>query len=232
MKQGDKVLDFGCGTGRHSIELSRRGINVIGVDFSDNNIKYAKESAKELSNVNFYVDDCRKIKSDTLVDTVIALYDVVGSFPAVAENSQIIKNAYNNLRDGGYFVISVMNMELTLYQAKSNHIGNIKNNLNLLQTLKASNIMQSSGDVFNPDYYVVDDAEGIVYRKEQFIDDGVLSAEYVIRDKRYTMPEIKTLLEMNGFIIEDARFVQAGHWNDKLDGIDEHAKEILIVARK
>ena len=232
MKQGDKVLDFGCGTGRHSIELSRRGINVIGVDFSDNNIKYAKESAKELSIVNFYVDDCRKIKSDTLVDTVIALYDVVGSFPAVAENSQIIKNAYNNLRDGGYFVISVMNMELTLYQAKSNHIGNIKNNLNLLQTLKASNIMQSSGDVFNPDYYVVDDAEGIVYRKEQFIDDGVLSAEYVIRDKRYTMPEIKTLLEMNGFIIEDARFVQAGHWNDKLDGIDEHAKEILIVARK
>ena len=118
------------------------------------------------------------------------------------------------------------------YYTKSNHIGNIKNNLNLLQTLKASNIMQSSGDVFNPDYYVVDDAEGIVYRKEQFIDDGVLSAEYVIRDKRYTMPEIKTLLEMNGFIIEDARFVQAGHWNDKLDGIDEHAKEILIVARK
>jgi len=30
-----RILDIGCGTGRHSIELSRRGYNVTGIDLSD-----------------------------------------------------------------------------------------------------------------------------------------------------------------------------------------------------
>ena len=29
-----KILDVGCGTGRHSIELTKRGYSVTGIDFS------------------------------------------------------------------------------------------------------------------------------------------------------------------------------------------------------
>jgi 2-polyprenyl-3-methyl-5-hydroxy-6-metoxy-1,4-benzoquinol methylase len=30
-----KILDVGCGTGRHSLELARRGYNVTGIDLSE-----------------------------------------------------------------------------------------------------------------------------------------------------------------------------------------------------
>ena len=40
-----KILDIGCGTGRHSIELAKRGYKVIGVDLSESQLKRAREKA-------------------------------------------------------------------------------------------------------------------------------------------------------------------------------------------
>ena len=42
-----KILDIGCGTGRHSIELSKRGYDVVGIDLSESLLKRAKEKATE-----------------------------------------------------------------------------------------------------------------------------------------------------------------------------------------
>lgn len=72
----------------------------------------------------------------------------------------------------------------------------------------------------------------LVYRKEQFSEDDGLSAEYIIRDKRYKMTEIIELLELQGFEIIDSRYVRAGHFDEPLDNTDSHAKEICLVARK
>ena len=41
-----KILDVGCGTGRHAIELTKRGYNVTGIDLSESQLKRAKEKAK------------------------------------------------------------------------------------------------------------------------------------------------------------------------------------------
>ena len=40
-----KILDIGCGTGRHSIELAKRGYQVTGIDLSESQLKRAKEKA-------------------------------------------------------------------------------------------------------------------------------------------------------------------------------------------
>jgi chromosome segregation ATPase len=92
--------------------------------------------------------------------------------------------------------------------------------------------MQTTGDIFNPDYYLVDEVHGIVYRKEQFSGEGALPSEYVIRDRRFTMQEITELLESVGFQPIISRYVQAGRWDVSLDAKDKRAKEILIVAKK
>ena len=40
-----KILDVGCGTGRHAIELSQKGYTVTGIDLSDTQLTRAREKA-------------------------------------------------------------------------------------------------------------------------------------------------------------------------------------------
>ncbi|GAG98286.1 unnamed protein product, partial [marine sediment metagenome] len=40
-----KLLDVGCGTGRHSIELSKRGYSITGIDLSESLLAKAREKA-------------------------------------------------------------------------------------------------------------------------------------------------------------------------------------------
>lgn len=48
-----RILDIGCGTGRHSIELAKRGYTVVGIDLSESMLKRAKEKA---TNENVRID--------------------------------------------------------------------------------------------------------------------------------------------------------------------------------
>ena len=55
-----RILDIGCGTGRHSLELARRGYSVTGIDLSESMINKAKDIAlKENLKVDFLVKDAR-----------------------------------------------------------------------------------------------------------------------------------------------------------------------------
>ena len=92
--------------------------------------------------------------------------------------------------------------------------------------------MQSTGNVFNPEYFLLDTASHLVYRKEQFDMDGELSSEYVIADYRFTRKQIKEAFEQNGFSVICANYVGLGAWENPLNSYDDKAKEILIVAEK
>ena len=51
-----RIIDIGCGTGRHAIELTKRGYNVTGVDLSEDQIKRAKEKVSfKLIDINLIV---------------------------------------------------------------------------------------------------------------------------------------------------------------------------------
>ena len=54
------ILDIGCGTGRHAIELARRGYRVTGVDLSPSQIEAARIKAAAAGvPVDFRVGDAR-----------------------------------------------------------------------------------------------------------------------------------------------------------------------------
>jgi SAM-dependent methyltransferase len=54
-----RVLDVGCGPGRHSLEFARRGFEVVGVDISAPFIDLATEAAAEVG-----LDHCRFVRGD------------------------------------------------------------------------------------------------------------------------------------------------------------------------
>lgn len=236
IKQNSNILDMGCGIARHSIELALRNYNVVGIDFSKRHIKYARKQIKKQSiqNLRLYPSDARNFNSTKSFDLILCLYDVIGSFPEEKDNIQIIKNAYKLLNKKGYMVISVMNYELTESIVPQKQKDDLLNHPEILMKLAPSTDMMATGNIFNPEHLAIDTKTKIVYRKEQFpsMKSGYLPAEYIIRDKRYTMNEISELVEKEGFKIIDSRYVQAGKFEKSLNALDKSAKEILLFCQK
>lgn len=74
LQPGVRVLDVGCGPGRHALALARRGIDVVGVDLSEDFIGLARESAAaEGLRARFVVGDVRDLAYDAEFDAVICL---------------------------------------------------------------------------------------------------------------------------------------------------------------
>ncbi len=236
LKPNMKILDIGCGQGRHAIEFAQRGYIVYGVDNGTKLLEFARKEAEKqlsktaLSNIRFDERDCRKRPYHCLFDVVLCLYDVIGSYRNDKDNKQIMDVVASKLRKGGKAVVSVMNMELTKSLATQRN--NVRKHPDTLLKLPASNIMQKTGNIFNPDFFLLDEENHLVYRKEQFEQDGMLSSEYVIADYRYTMNEIVENFQQRGMRILKAQYVQAGHWDQSLEACDSKAKEILLLLEK
>jgi 2-polyprenyl-3-methyl-5-hydroxy-6-metoxy-1,4-benzoquinol methylase len=175
------VLDFGCGEGRHALSVARQGFHVTGVDVSESMLEVAEEAAIEegLSDrLVFVVGDCRRIDLGARFDAALCLYDVIGSSPDNEDNAAILTNLARHLNTEGRVLLSVMNMQLTEDLAK--YRGSVRTEPEQLLKLPASTIMENTGNVFDPEYYLLDEAAGVVYRKEQFTGGPALPAELIV----------------------------------------------------
>jgi 2-polyprenyl-3-methyl-5-hydroxy-6-metoxy-1,4-benzoquinol methylase/GNAT superfamily N-acetyltransferase len=226
------VIDFGCGNGRHAFEFARNGYQVTAVDY----VQESADTVRELSEVEnfprikFHLGDCRTTEIGGQFDLGICLYDVIGSQADGESNAQILVNLVRHVKEGGYIFLSVMNMELTERLAK--HWFSISADPDKLLSLPPSDIMEKTGNVFDPDYYLIDTDKKIVYRKEQFHLGDELFEELLVRDRRYTQEEIIRMCAAVGLEVVWARFVRAGHWDEPLDRASDKAKEILVMCRK
>lgn len=232
LKPGHTVLDLGCGNGRHSIALAKKGIVVTGVDYSKEFIDRANVEGAKLQSYRprFIEDDCRNLKLEQKFDAVICLYDVVGTYAKKSENHNILNNIAIHLKPDGLALISVMNFELTQKLAK--HFFSLEKEPDKLLTLPASSIMEQTGNVFDPNYYMIDTDTTIVYRKEQFAAGHSLPEELIIRDRRFIKNEIEEMCKVAGLDVLCSRFVSAGRWDSSLDRHNSAAKEILLLCKK
>lgn len=229
---GNRILDVGCGQGRHSIFLANANYDVTGIDFSEDNIQ--KANTNNDSSAKFFVADARDYKDKRKFDACLALYDVIGSFPDEKDNIKIVKNIYKNLKPEGTLVLSVMNMDLTYTRcAKAkNIIRDVDSNIDKLLSLDSSNTMQNTGDIFDGKKILIDEGTGICYRKEQFISNDCLPFEYIVRDRRYKRRGIINMLHREGFSVDNAYCFNARDISKQLSEDDKRAKEIFIVAKK
>lgn len=114
-----KILDIGCGTGRHSIELAKRGYKVTGVDLSEAQIKRAKQHASEEKlDINFEIRDARSLKFHKEFDLAIMLCEGGFSLMETDEmNFQILQNAADALKDKGKLIFTTLNGLFPLFHS-------------------------------------------------------------------------------------------------------------------
>lgn len=114
-----RILDIGCGTGRHSIELTRRGYNVVGVDLSESLLERAREKAAgEKLDVDFRRHDARDLPFKEEFDLAIMLCE--GAFPLMETdemNFRILRHAANALTQGGKLIFTTLNGLFPLFHS-------------------------------------------------------------------------------------------------------------------
>ena len=117
-----KILDVGCGTGRHSIELTKRGYKITGIDLSESMLQKAREKAKSFKlNIEFQKHDARNLPFDKDYDAAIMLCE--GGFPLMETdemNFEILKNVSKSLKDKGRFIFTAKKMGAQTEEANIN----------------------------------------------------------------------------------------------------------------
>jgi SAM-dependent methyltransferase len=98
------VLDAGCGMGRVAIELSRRGVDVEGVDLDDDLLAYARNDAPD---VRWVLGDLSTVEMGRRYD-VIAMPGNVMVFCRVEDRAPIVANLARQLWPGGVLVAGFM----------------------------------------------------------------------------------------------------------------------------
>ena len=112
LREGDRVIDIGCGPGRHCIELALRGYRAFGIDISETFIEQASASAVE--GASFRRLDARALQNEEELhekfDAAICLCQ--GAFGVMLDDSEdldVLRGAVAVLRPGGLLVLSAFN---------------------------------------------------------------------------------------------------------------------------
>lgn len=148
------ILDIGCGTGRHAIELTKRGYKVTGVDLSGSQLNRAREKAKESGvEVQFIQQDAREINFKNEFDLVMLICE--GAFPLMETdemNFKILENASKALKTNGKFILTTLNALFPLYHSvkdfinSNGSIGAVKANSFDLLTFRDTSTFEITDD--------------------------------------------------------------------------------------
>jgi cyclopropane fatty-acyl-phospholipid synthase-like methyltransferase len=137
LKEGDLVLDMPCGSGRHSIELSKRGFNVTGVDISETFIRaFTKKLNSDKLHGQIIHGDILTITLQNKFSGAICLGNSFGYFDRDGMNVFIEKVSDSLSKGSKYIINSAMIAEsilpnFQLYNTnKTYHFGNISMDVN------------------------------------------------------------------------------------------------------
>lgn len=127
LRNGDSVLDVGCGTGvlvEYILKFIGQKGSYLGVDISSKMIERAKEKYKGIKNVNFICNDVLELSFEDCFDAIIC-YSV---FPHIDDKEAAIKKFYRMLKKGGKLAIAhsqsrdeINNLHKNLPEPVKNH---------------------------------------------------------------------------------------------------------------
>jgi|GEM_PF-559465 len=115
IRKGARILDLGCGLGRHSIEFAKRGMFVTGLDYSKTYLREAQKAARNarvVNRVTFVRGDMRdavdRVGSGKF-DLVVSLFNTFGYFDKKSDDQKVLREISRTLVPGGLLVLNTLN---------------------------------------------------------------------------------------------------------------------------
>jgi SAM-dependent methyltransferase len=107
LDRGERVLDVGCGPGRHALALARSGIDVVGVDLSEDFITLARDVAEaDGLPARFEVGDVRELVYDGEFDAVVCLCQGAFGLLGGRDEPRAFERIAAALRPGGRLALT------------------------------------------------------------------------------------------------------------------------------
>jgi SAM-dependent methyltransferase len=199
---GTRVLDVGCGPGRHAHALGRRGVTVHGVDISQRFVDLAVEGAPD--GVSFERLDARALPFDAEFDAVISLCQ--GAFGLAAGGGEtrldpdraVLEGMARAVRPGGVVAFSAFS---SYFQVK-----------------------------YLQETTTFDAEAGVAHERTTIKDEQGRDAEVDLWTTCFTPRELRLLVAAVGLEVEHLWSVDPGAYAEQPPDL-EHA-ELLVVARR
>jgi len=206
------ILDVGCGTGRHAVELAKRGYDVTAFDISEAQLRKAGSKAEAAGvRVRFIRSDARSFRFRRRFD--LALMICEGAFPLMEtdeENVRILENAARALKPGGKLILTTLNALFPLAHSIKDfmnaHGQKSEANSFDLMTFRDRSVLEFTDD------------NGDVHRIE-------------CNERYYAPSEISWLLRSLGFVRVDIFGCRLGAFS-RDDTLTPDDFEMLVVAEK
>jgi 2-polyprenyl-3-methyl-5-hydroxy-6-metoxy-1,4-benzoquinol methylase len=201
------ILDMGCGTGRHAIELAKRGYKVTGVDISLGMLSQAEKEARQANvEVEWIHADATRFKSNKLFDSAICLCE--GAFGLLRMEDDpwehdyaILKNINASLKPGAKLILTLLNACAMIRR------------------------------------YTQDDVKSGTFDPEALVEIHPIECEtphgkksVMLKERGYVATEIAPLFRQTGFEVEHIWGGTAGNWGKRKIELDEI--EIMLIGRK
>ncbi len=188
------VLELGCGTGRHALQLAERGLTVHGIDRAPDMVALAGDRAARSSRdvrarASFAEGDARSVRVGRKFDGVVALFHVVSYLSTERDVDAAFETAAAHLAPGGLFAFDFWYGPAVLTDRPTVRVKRVEDDA-IHVTRIAEPVLRQEADIVDVNYqvYVRDKATGSI---------SELSETHPMR--YYFQPYLRDKLSRNGF---------------------------------
>lgn len=211
-----KIVDIGCGTGRHAIELAKRGYTITGIDLSESQLARARQKAQAANvTIDLQRHDARNLPFDNEFDLAIMLCE--GGFPLMETdemNFEILKNAAKSLKSPGKLIFTTLNGLFPIF--------------NSIEDFCASPTKDGTATYKNNTFDIMTFRDHNITSLE---DDDGKTIELECNERYYIPSEITWLLKSLGFTKIDIYGAKLGAFS-RNDTLTTNDFEMLVIAEK